>query len=202
MDEAAIDGLKFSECLPIELATEMLERRLHDVEPGRQSDRLRAGRQAAGDEVEEEQPGQQVRQELLGPRGAAEDVDQHEILHGHGAQVLHPQPVLQGAAGERGGDDERRSSAAFVGVDRAALGAAPRAQALCLAFAHGTELVRLAEYRLADLFQELGAEFVEVVNVAVLAEPLEVHGRGTRNEREARVVARLYALQLEEVGDV
>jgi ATP-dependent Lhr-like helicase len=32
VDEAAIDGLKFSECLPIELATEMLERRLQDVE--------------------------------------------------------------------------------------------------------------------------------------------------------------------------
>ena len=30
IDEAAIDGLKFSECLPIELATEMLERRLQD----------------------------------------------------------------------------------------------------------------------------------------------------------------------------
>jgi ATP-dependent Lhr-like helicase len=28
VDEAAIEGLKFSECLPIELATEMLERRL------------------------------------------------------------------------------------------------------------------------------------------------------------------------------
>jgi len=30
VDAAAIDGLKFSECLPIELATEMLERRLQD----------------------------------------------------------------------------------------------------------------------------------------------------------------------------
>lgn len=30
VDEAAIDGLKFSECLPIDLATEMLERRLQD----------------------------------------------------------------------------------------------------------------------------------------------------------------------------
>jgi ATP-dependent helicase Lhr and Lhr-like helicase len=28
IDEAAIDGLKFSECLPVELAIEMLERRL------------------------------------------------------------------------------------------------------------------------------------------------------------------------------
>jgi len=30
VDEAAVDGLKFSECLPIEFATEMLERRLQD----------------------------------------------------------------------------------------------------------------------------------------------------------------------------
>lgn len=30
VDEAAVDGLKFSECLPIELATEMLEQRLQD----------------------------------------------------------------------------------------------------------------------------------------------------------------------------
>ena len=30
VDEAAIDGLKFSECLPMDLATEMLERRLQD----------------------------------------------------------------------------------------------------------------------------------------------------------------------------
>ena len=35
VDEAAIDGLKFSECLPIELATEMLERRLQDPEATR-----------------------------------------------------------------------------------------------------------------------------------------------------------------------
>jgi ATP-dependent helicase Lhr and Lhr-like helicase len=35
VDEAAIDGLKFSECLPIELATEMLERRLQDVDATR-----------------------------------------------------------------------------------------------------------------------------------------------------------------------
>ncbi|MEZ6051286.1 MAG: DEAD/DEAH box helicase [Planctomycetaceae bacterium] len=32
VDEAAIEGLKFSECLPIDLATEMLERRLQDQE--------------------------------------------------------------------------------------------------------------------------------------------------------------------------
>ena len=32
VDEAAVDGLKFSECLPIEFATEMLERRLQDQE--------------------------------------------------------------------------------------------------------------------------------------------------------------------------
>ena len=32
VDEAAIDGLKFSECLPIDLATEMLERRLQEGE--------------------------------------------------------------------------------------------------------------------------------------------------------------------------
>jgi len=30
VDEAAIDGLKFSECLPIELAMEMLERRFQE----------------------------------------------------------------------------------------------------------------------------------------------------------------------------
>lgn len=35
VDKAAIDGLKFSECLPIELATEMLERRLQDQESTR-----------------------------------------------------------------------------------------------------------------------------------------------------------------------
>jgi ATP-dependent Lhr-like helicase len=35
VDEAAIDGLKFSECLPIELATEMLERRLQDPDATR-----------------------------------------------------------------------------------------------------------------------------------------------------------------------
>lgn len=35
VDEAAIDGLKFSECLPKELAIEMLERRLHDTEATR-----------------------------------------------------------------------------------------------------------------------------------------------------------------------
>lgn len=34
-DEAAIDGLKFSECLPIDLAKEMLERRLQDHESTR-----------------------------------------------------------------------------------------------------------------------------------------------------------------------
>ena len=32
VDEAAIDGLKFSECLPVDLATEMLERRLQEPE--------------------------------------------------------------------------------------------------------------------------------------------------------------------------
>lgn len=32
VDEAAIEGLKFSECLPVELAIEMLERRLQDVD--------------------------------------------------------------------------------------------------------------------------------------------------------------------------
>jgi len=32
VDESAIDGLKFSECLPVDLATEMLERRLQDQE--------------------------------------------------------------------------------------------------------------------------------------------------------------------------
>lgn len=35
VDEAAIDGLKFAECLPIELATEMLERRLQEPEATR-----------------------------------------------------------------------------------------------------------------------------------------------------------------------
>lgn len=35
VDEAAIDGLKFSECLPNELAIEMLERRLQDTEATR-----------------------------------------------------------------------------------------------------------------------------------------------------------------------
>ncbi len=35
VDEAAIDGLKFSECLPIDLATEMLERRLQEPEATR-----------------------------------------------------------------------------------------------------------------------------------------------------------------------
>ncbi len=29
-DEAALRGLKFSECLPLDLATEMLEQRLQD----------------------------------------------------------------------------------------------------------------------------------------------------------------------------
>lgn len=37
VDEAAIDGLKFSECLPIELATEMLERRLQDPDATQQT---------------------------------------------------------------------------------------------------------------------------------------------------------------------
>ena len=37
VDEAAIDGLKFSDCLPIELATEMLERRLQDPEATRRT---------------------------------------------------------------------------------------------------------------------------------------------------------------------
>ncbi len=32
VDESAIDGLKFSECLPVDLATKMLERRLQDQE--------------------------------------------------------------------------------------------------------------------------------------------------------------------------
>ena len=36
VDEAAVDGLKFSECLPIEFATEMLARRLQDVDATRQ----------------------------------------------------------------------------------------------------------------------------------------------------------------------
>jgi ATP-dependent helicase Lhr and Lhr-like helicase len=36
VDEAAVDGLKFSECLPIDLATEMLERRLQEPEATRQ----------------------------------------------------------------------------------------------------------------------------------------------------------------------
>ena len=36
VDEAAVDGLKFSECLPMEFATEMLERRLQDVDATRQ----------------------------------------------------------------------------------------------------------------------------------------------------------------------
>jgi ATP-dependent Lhr-like helicase len=31
VDEAAVDGLKFSECLPVEFAIEMLERRLTDI---------------------------------------------------------------------------------------------------------------------------------------------------------------------------
>ena len=35
VDEAAIEGLKFSECLPLDLATEMLERRLQDQESTR-----------------------------------------------------------------------------------------------------------------------------------------------------------------------
>ncbi|MCA9063024.1 MAG: ATP-dependent helicase, partial [Planctomycetaceae bacterium] len=35
VDEAAIDGLKFSECLPVDLATEMLERRLQDLQATR-----------------------------------------------------------------------------------------------------------------------------------------------------------------------
>ena len=35
VDEAAIDGLKFSECLPVELAIEMLERRLQEPEATR-----------------------------------------------------------------------------------------------------------------------------------------------------------------------
>lgn len=35
VDEAAIDGLKFSECLPVELAVEMLERRLQDPDATR-----------------------------------------------------------------------------------------------------------------------------------------------------------------------
>lgn len=35
VDEAALDGLKFSECLPIELAIEMLERRLQDPDATR-----------------------------------------------------------------------------------------------------------------------------------------------------------------------
>ncbi len=40
-----------------------------------------------------------------------QDVDQHEVLHRHRADVLHPQAVLEGAAGERagrGGDRSRR----------------------------------------------------------------------------------------------
>ena len=37
VDEAAMDGLKFSECLPIELAAEMLERRLQDQEATRRT---------------------------------------------------------------------------------------------------------------------------------------------------------------------
>jgi len=32
IDDAAIEGIKFSECLPVKLATEMLERRLHDLQ--------------------------------------------------------------------------------------------------------------------------------------------------------------------------
>jgi ATP-dependent Lhr-like helicase len=36
VDEAAIDGLKFSECLPIDLAIQMLERRLQEPLPTRQ----------------------------------------------------------------------------------------------------------------------------------------------------------------------
>jgi hypothetical protein len=35
VDEAAIDGLKFSECLPNDLAKEMLERRLQEPEATR-----------------------------------------------------------------------------------------------------------------------------------------------------------------------
>ncbi len=31
VDEAAIESLKFSECLPLSLATQMLERRLQDT---------------------------------------------------------------------------------------------------------------------------------------------------------------------------
>jgi ATP-dependent helicase Lhr and Lhr-like helicase len=36
IDEAAVDGLKFSECLPAELAIEMLQRRLQDAHATRQ----------------------------------------------------------------------------------------------------------------------------------------------------------------------